>query len=146
MDRFVAITTQDKQRSLEDAVDYSAQNNNLPVRQVLRQFEGIANGAVNGGFVISSSSSNAHSASIALGGSMSASPAEYAVMWRDLINLFDRAKLWLQDPPSCVGEAPEPITDPTDAQIVAKMQSWLYPLTESHNDYGNLRLTGAAYV
>lgn len=132
----IGITTEDKQCALDDAYDRISPNN-TDLRTELRAGEATARAIVGNGQILKNSSSNGHSAEMFAGGDSSATPQEFAKMFRELINLFDSAKQWLIAPP-CSNVTPIPV--PTDLQVYDKMKEWLFPVTESHNDYGPIRI------
>lgn len=143
--RFFSINSEDKQSALEDAWD-AAPDGDGTLRGQLRIFEKSAKQVIQGGGVVQSSSSNSHSSSDFAPGAGAPAAIEYARVWRELINLFDSSKAWLQNPPLNLVPAPIPIPNPTDEDIYAKMNDWLIPITERQSDYSNLKLTGVQYI
>lgn len=151
--RYFSPTTEDKQSALDDAWD-AAPDADQTLRGQLRIFEKSARGFIADGPILSSSS-NGHSATSMNPGDGAPAPVEDARLWRELINLFDEALLWLKTGQTFCGSDPAssftyytrdmvlvkdvlPIASPTDTQVDARMRDLLIKVTEVRGDYSGL--------
>lgn len=160
--RYFSTTTEDKQSALDDAWE-AAPDGDLTLRAELRKFERAARLLISDG-PLQSSSSNGHSGSWMPPGDGAPAPVEDARVWRELINLYDSALLWLltgrffdidSADTSFVYYTREmvlttdvlPIASPTDIQIDAKMRDLLVKPTEYRGDYsGSLVANGMQFT
>ena len=160
--RLYSISSADRQAALDDAWEDAADNDGA-LRASLRNFEKTSRlniGIKGADGPVLSSSSNGHSSTSMNPSEGAPAPIEMARLWRELIQLHDQAKLWLQTGIIYQNDTPEtsfvyytregvlttdviPTASPTDIQIDAKMRDWLVDITESRGDYSLLGLAGS---
>ena len=121
---YVAITTNMKRASLDDAWDESRKLGSL--RKTLRSFEKQAREVVSGGSV-SNIAANGRSTAFSLYGPGGITPSELVDLWRELVDLFDAVK-------ASLGEGA------TEQSIKDSMMESLRRVTESYPDLSYLRL------
>jgi hypothetical protein len=150
-------TSEDKQSALDDAWESCAPLN-LPLRQILRNNEKSSRATTPNGTSVKQAFSNGHSGMAHEPGTATLTPVAAQRLWRELIDLFDRGILYLNNPNPPVPTycyvgrdytrvtLTLPITNPTDAQVDGYMRDHLLPVSESQNDYGMARLIGTAYA
>lgn len=134
-ERFFSIDTPTKKAYLRRAYNCSI-SQQIALVTALESFQDKSLDLVEGS-ALKASASNGHSAMAFDPGLGSPAGAEFATMWGELIELYERAKSYLICPPtvSLNGIVPTPIPDPTDAQIYSLMNHWLVPVRETQNDY-----------
>ena len=164
MDKFFALTTDDKRAALDDAWDVALATETALYAQRRLNEKSARTPTLLSGNVIQSSSSNGHAATAFTPGAGAPTPIEFARLWRELMTMFERAAIWYTQPVGLDGYVPTtfsyrardtfalvtvnlPVAAPTDAQVDGLLRTWLVPVTEAQSDYNALRLgNGLAYV
>lgn len=160
-DRFFSTTTADKVYALDTAWAYSKANEK-PLPASFRALESDARSFVAAG-ALKASATNGHSSMAFDPGTGAPAPVEDARMWRDLLDLYQRAILWILNPSmgldgtiptsfdyiarddSATPYATITVALPMaslvdDTTVDGLMRNWLVPITEIQNEYTQLRV------
>ncbi len=159
MEPYLAASSYDKQSVLDSVWDscQPAQEGSDPVPLInqLRANESDARSGLQGGMSVKASNTNGHSALAFDPATANLSPLAYARIFRDLIDLYGEAVVFMKRPPCNITsfkyqqrvtydliEVTVPNATPNDEQIDGYMRNRLVPITESQSDFSLLIVSG----